>query len=73
MLWVRKHKRENTGIELKVQLVWVELSRDSRIGGWTESGLWGFRFSPGLEVRVLDPARCDYIFLGVGGVPAPTV
>lgn len=27
----------------------------------------------GLEVRVLDLARCDYIFLGVGGVPAPTV
>lgn len=61
---------------LKAQLVWVEVSRHShktsKMGCWNESGLWEFRFGPGLKVRVLDLARND-LLLGVGGVPEPTV
>lgn len=77
VLWAREHERKYSGAGLEAHLVWVEASRGSymtsKMGGWTEYGLWGFRFGPGLEVRVLDLARCDYILLGAGGVPAPTV
>lgn len=62
---------------VKSALVWVELSRGfyriSNMGGQIESGLWGFRFSLALGVRVLDLAKCDYILLRMGGFPAPTV
>lgn len=62
---------------VKSALVWVELSRGfyriSKMGGQIESGLWGFRFSLALGVRVLDLAKCDYILLRMGGFPAPTV
>lgn len=51
--------------------VWVPIGFPD--GGCTESGQWGFRFKPGLEVRVLGQGRCDGLFLGVGGGPAPTV
>lgn len=77
MLWAREQERKYSGAGLEAYLVWAEVSRDSymtsTMGGWTEYCLWGFRFGPGLEVRVLDLARCDYILLGVGGVPAHTV
>lgn len=70
-------ERKHSGAELEIHLVRVEVSRDSyrtsKTGGWTESGLWGFRFGCGLEVRVPNLAGCYYILLGVGGVPAPTV
>lgn len=41
------------GAGLKAQLVWVEGPRDSyrtsKMGCWTESGLWEFRFGPSLK------------------------
>ena len=70
-------ERKHSGTELEVHQVRVEAWRDSnrisKMGGWTESGLWGLRFGCGLEVRVPNLAGCYYILLGVGGVPAPTV
>ena len=70
-------ERKHSGTELEVHQVRVEVWRDSnrisKMGGWTESGLWGLRFGCGLEVRVPNLAGCYYILLGVGGVPSPTV